>query len=654
MEIEEFFIIFAVLMLFFDLIQLFRAKPRAHGKLEYGFYATTLAFGLVVISYGLLVQAFLMDDFSLREVYRSSSSSLPVGSKFFATWSGAGGSLLFLTLLIAIVYFAYRFRTNEKRSRFSISASMILNFILIFFLILTLMKNPFERFAMTPPDGTGLNPQLQTFWMSIHPPVVFSAYALILFAFALVLASMRTGERAEDATLTLSLRAAWLILTLGIALGGVWAYEVLGWGGYWSWDPVETCSLLVWVALTAYFHLDPVASKRSSAKELMILLTFAALIFLSALTRGGFRTSIHAYALSPAGPILLLFLLGMAIYFFYAKRNIDKPFFSFEFNKSSLQSVSLLIGYWSLIAIFIVCFFGVVFPIIGGIFVTNPPLPSENFYNTWNFPFVMGFVAALVGCSVHDKLRLRTFAVLVIGALAAGFLFVQLQFPTPNLLANLGLPLLMLGLLAVTYGLARDLLNRKWVTRRSGRRILHLGIIITLIGVFISSATRQTSVIQDARPNTSLDALGLRIELENFTVYNGTGSVYSEVAGWTVPEYSALRMDVVIEQGGSTYNGALWIRLYTLQPPPPVSTPLIITTWTGDIYLHMYHTASMYNSLVQALMDRRVLPEDLTVIVETIPMVYLVWAGVVLMCFGAAMPVAVELGRRISRKTHAD
>ena len=652
MEIEGFFIIFAILMLFFDLMQLFRAKPRAKGKLEYGFYATILAFGLVVISYSMLVQAFLKDDFSLKEVYKSSSSSLPATSKLFATWSGAGGSLLFLTLIIAIVYFVYRFRTNEKRSRFNISASMILNFILIFFLVLTLMKNPFERFSVVPMDGSGLNPQLQTFWMSIHPPIVFCAYVFVLFAFSLVLASMRTGERAQDMTIVLSLRAAWLLLTLGISLGGLWAYEVLGWGGYWSWDPIETGSLLTWVALTAYFHLGHFAKDRSLAKESMVLLTFASMIFLSALTRGGFRTSIHAYALSPAGPFLLLFLLGMAIYFFYAKRKIDKPFLLFEFEKSSLRSVSLLIGYWSLISIFVVCLFGVVSPIIGGIFLANPPIPSVDFYNTWNFPFVMGFVAALVGCSMYDRMSFKMFAVLVAGALAAGVILIQFQFPTQNLLANLGLPLLTVGLFAVIYGLARDLLSEKRSIRRFGRNVLHFGIIITLMGVFISSAIRQVSDVHGARPNTSLEALGLGIELKNFTVYSGTGSVYSEVARGTVPEYSALRMDVVIEQGRSIYKRTLWIRLFTLYGV--VSTPLIITTWTGDIYIHMHHTSSMYTSLVDALMDRETLPEDLNATVEIIPMVYLVWVGVTLMSIGMAMPLIKELLKLVSRKRGVD
>jgi hypothetical protein len=173
-----------------------------------------------------------------------------------------------------------------------------------------------------------------------------------------------------------------------------------------------------------------------------------------------------------------------------------------------------------------------------------------------------------------------------------------------------------------------------------------------LIGVFISSATQQASIIQDAKPNTSLEALGLGIQLKNFTIYNGTGSVYSDVAGRNIPEHSALRMDVVIEQGDNTYHRALWIRLYTLSGV--VSTPMIITTWAGDMYIHMHQTESMYDSLVQALIDRAVMPEDLILVVEVIPMVYLVWAGVALICTGMALPLVKELAKTVRQKDLAD
>ncbi len=648
METEEFFLIFAVLLLFFDFVQLVRAKPRQKRKIEYGFYAATFAFGLIVISYFMLVQAFLNNDFSLREVYSYSSSSLPAASKVYATWAGAGGSILLLTLLIGIAYFAFRFRTYEKTSSSGIAASGILNFMLIFFLILTIVKNPFARFPGMPLDGIGLNPQLQTFWMIMHPPIVFSAYVFILLAFALTLANMKTGVKKEDRLLTISLQSAWLLLTIGIAIGGIWAYEVLGWGGYWAWDPVETSSLMTWLALTAYFHLGPLSGNKSFSKELMILIAFAALIFLSALTRGGLRQSVHAYALSPAGPLLLLLALGMAIYFFYLKRKEDKPLFALEARKSSLYSVSLLLGFLSLCFIFLVCFFGVAFPIILGFFSANPPIPSADFYNIWSFPFVIAFVAALIGCSLHEKMGVRSFAPTAAGSIVAGFVLVQLQLPTQNVLANMGIPLLTVGLLAVAYKLARTIMDKRRTVKQLGRSLLHVGIIVTLIGVFLSASAKQVSTVT-AKPNSALDTLGLSIDVRNFTIYAGSGSVYSPEFDEVIPESSALKLDVDVRQGSRVYGESLWIRLYMNYGV--VSTPLIIHTETGDIYLHLGLTESMYNALLQALIGEEIPPEDLIMTVETVPMIYLVWAGVALLSIGIALQLVKEITRPRSEKT---
>ncbi|UCG44942.1 MAG: hypothetical protein JSV58_06040, partial [Candidatus Bathyarchaeota archaeon] len=134
-----------------------------------------------------------------------------------------------------------------------------------------------------------------------------------------------------------------------------------------------------------------------------------------------------------------------------------------------------------------------------------------------------------------------------------------------------------------------------------------------------------------------LETLGVTMYFGDFTIFHGTGAAYSPEAMQQVPEYSALKMNVTIEYGGGTYHDALWIRLYTIHGV--VSTPLIISTWTGDIYIHMHHTASMYNALVQALLDTTNPPEDLLVTVEIIPLTNLVWLGAALMSFGVATPI---------------
>jgi len=274
---------------------------------------------------------------------------------------------------------------------------------------------------------------------------------------------------------------------------------------------------------------------------------------------------------------------------------------------------------------------------------------GADFYNSWNFPFAMAFVAALIGCSMYEKIGFKKFAALVVGALGVGVVLVLIQQPTPNLLANLGIPLLFVALFAVIYRLVRVLAKKRRSLRLFGRSLLHFAIIVTLIGVFVSSTTQQASGEILATPNTPVGTLGLTIELKNFTVHKGTGNVHSIEIGACVPEYSALSMDVLIKEGNSVYYGTLWIRLYTINYRI-MSTPLIISTLSGDLYIHMHHTNSMYTSLLNALMYREVQPTDLILTVEKIPLVYLVWAGVILMSLGMAIPLIKEILRRPAKK----
>lgn len=251
MEYETFFLISAVLLLLIDLFTLVNIKRNRKPRARYGFYAAAFSFGLVLMSYLLLLRAFLGNNFSFVQVYSYSSSNLPLLSKVYASWGGAGGSMLFLTFLLSIFYLALRALTHRRNESLYFAASKVFNVVLIIFIAVCLLRNPFERFAVAPFEGKGLNPQLQTFWMAIHPPIVFSAYAFVVLTYALTLASMETNRELDNSrTFKGSTYMAWLLLTLGIGLGGVWAYEVLGWGGYWAWDPVETASLLPWPSST--------------------------------------------------------------------------------------------------------------------------------------------------------------------------------------------------------------------------------------------------------------------------------------------------------------------------------------------------------------------------------------------------------------------
>lgn len=641
METGELLLVIAGILLFFDFILLLKAKakPEEKKKLELAFFASSIACVLIMASYLRLTRAFLNNDFSLMEVYSYSSSSLSIWYKLGDPWIGSSGSMLFVTSFFALVYFVYRFKGLGKEDVFRTTTYKILDVFLIFFLLVTLLKSPFELLPVTLPDGAGLNPLLQTFWVLVHPPVIFFGYVFVFFAFAMTLAGMITGETGERErkTLKLSLYAAWLFLALGIALGGWWSYEVLGWGGYWAWDPVETASLLPWLALTAYFHLP--ARSKDMAKELTLLITFSMIIFATALTRGGLLESVHAFGESSVGPVLLGFAFCVVLYFFYLTRKANKPLYTFDIDTSSLFSISIFAAYWSLIFLWIICFFGDAAPIIGGFFTDNPMTVEVEYYNRWCYPFTLLFVAALMGCNVG--LKIKKYAVLITAVMGIGVVLALLGEPTPNPLANFGLPLLLAAGVAIAYNFARLLPKKNVPSRLWGKTLVHLAIIVILIGVFVSSAAEEESENIFANPNSVIDALGMQIALNNFTVYPGTGSVYYHQHSFVGPERSALKMDIAIEDGGNVHQESLWMYYYPIHGV--VSEPSIISTPAGDVYISMHHTNSSYNSMFYALMGEAVQPEDFIIVVKRIPLIWLVWAGIVLMGIGMTILLFGEL-----------
>ena len=412
---------------------------------------------------------------------------------------------------------------------------------------------------------------------------------------------------------------------------------MLGWGGYWAWDPVETASLLPWLALTAYFHLP--ARSKDMAKELTLLITFFMIIFATALTRGGLLESVHAFGKSPVGPVLLGFGFCVVLYFFYLTRRANKPLYTFDLDTSSLYSVAIFAAYWSLMFLLIICFLGDAAPIIGGFFSEKPLSTSPEFYNKWCFPFTLAFIAALAGCNIG--LKMKRYAMLIVAVLGIGAVLAAIGQPTPNPFANLGLPLLMVAGIAIAYNFARLLSKKNSSSRLWGKTIVHLAIITILIGVFVSSAAETESGNIIAKPDSVIGSLGMQIALNNFTVYPGTGSIYYPQHSFVGPERSALKMNVAIEDGGDVHHESLWMYYYTNHGV--VSEPLIISTLAGDMYVSMHPTSSSFNSMFYALMGQVVQPGDSVIVVRRVPLIWLVWFGIILLGIGMTVLLLGEL-----------
>ena len=384
MDFELFLLLLASVFIFADIALPLSSKPILKRLSKYTIVLSSLALVFILVSYIQLLYAFVNNDFSFSSVYSFSSSSLSLLSKVYASWAGAGGSMLLLSIILFLVYFGSKISAVRKPEKTNIFTSQMLGFVVLVFLIVSLLRDPFGRLAVAAVEGVGLNPQLQSFWMAIHPPIVFSAYAFVVLAFAITLTSLRTNQDLETNVLfKISTYASWILLTIGIALGGLWAYAVLGWGGYWAWDPVETASLLPWLTLTGYFMSKTISKHKSSlTQESMIMLTFASLVFFSALTRGGLTQSVHSYATSAIGPIMLSFAVAMIGLFFFFAKGKKKSFLKLEFDPSHFFPGRLC-----------------------GFLVANTHrnrllsgLAFRDFsYSLLTYPFVLLFVVSLVG-----------------------------------------------------------------------------------------------------------------------------------------------------------------------------------------------------------------------------------------------------------------
>ena len=264
-------------------------------------------FVAVLLAAGALVYAAMTNDFSVAYIMHHSNRALPGPYKFAALWSGQEGSILFWCLLLSAYGFVVRLR-HKVDQRLVAMASTVLAGIQVFFLILVdFVARPFGTIANAPPDGNGLNPLLQYPEMVIHPPMLYLGYVgvAVPFAFGLAALIMRyPGEKWIHITRRWTM-VAWLFLTCGIFLGAHWAYSVLGWGGYWGWDPVENASLLPWLSTTAFLHSVMMQEKRGMMKMWnvwLIFTTFMLSILGTMLTRAGLVSSVHAFAQSSIGP----------------------------------------------------------------------------------------------------------------------------------------------------------------------------------------------------------------------------------------------------------------------------------------------------------------------------------------------------------------
>jgi len=482
---------------------------------------------LLTFASSLLVHALITGDFRLWYVASYTNRDMPTVYKFAAWWGGQEGSLLLWAWILS-TYAAVVVYTNRRKFRDMMPwVTTTLMVTQCFFLVLIgFIASPFRvaavgREVMALPDGTGLNPLLQHWAMAIHPPTLYLGYVGFIVPFAFAMGSLITRRPGDDWIHTTRrwTLVTWMFQSIGILLGAGWAYSVLGWGGYWGWDPVENASLLPWITATAFLHSVMMQEKKGMMKVwnmVLVSATFFLCIFGTFLTRSGIVSSVHAFAQSPIGAYFVTFLalhIAVAAYLILDRLDYLK-------SEAQLESVisresSFLFNNLILLASCFAVLWGTLFPVISEAVTGEKISVGAPFFNRVNIPIGL-FLLFLTGVgpliawrrSSLESLR-RAFLWPALGGLVMAVALFGAGVRQLYALMSLALCVFVAWtIVAEFYKGSRAIHSRtgkNWVaamvelthrnTRRYGGYVVHMGIVFMFIG-FTGAAFNQDETVE--------------------------------------------------------------------------------------------------------------------------------------------------------------
>ena len=475
--------------------------------------AALAVFALVTACFLLLAYAFLTFDFSVRYVAQQTTLSTPFYYRVTAVWGALEGSILLWAWMLGLYTLIVVLRHRGERDLYPWALSVMLGIIAFFLLVMTLPAPPFERLTPVPADGRGLNPLLEDTGMITHPVALYLGFTGFTVPFAFAMAALVTG-RVGDAWITTTRRwtiVAWYFLSLGLLIGGWWSYHVLGWGGYWAWDPVENAAFMPWLTGTALLHSAMIQERRRMLKLWnisLVILTFGLTIFGTFLTRSGVIASVHAFSQGSIGAFFLAFLgLVLLVAFGGLAWRWDLLTAQGELDSILSRESAFLLNNVFLVAAAFTVFFGTVFPLLSEAIRGVKVSVGAPFFNQVNVPLFLSLIFLMgVGPLIAwrrasiDNLTRNFLGPVAIGLVAAAVLHLVGVRSTLAVL-TLALALFAAATIALDVlrgtrarlragvGLARavtGLLLRH--NRRYGGFVIHLGILLVALGVTGSQA----------------------------------------------------------------------------------------------------------------------------------------------------------------------
>jgi cytochrome c-type biogenesis protein CcmF len=595
-EIGHFSLILALLVAAVQgTVPLVGASMRSRPLIDIAQPAALLQFALVAFSFAVFAHAHIVSDFSVRNVFENSHTAKPMLYKVTGVWGSHEGSMMLwvfmLTLFGALVAGFGRSLPASLRGR-TLAIQGLLGFGTLLFIIAT--SNPFDRLLPAPVNGRDLNPLLQDPGLAFHPPFLYFGYVGFSITYSFAIAALIEGR--VGAAWARWVRpwalTAWCGLTVGIAMGSWWAYYVLGWGGWWYWDPVENASFMPWLLGTALLHSSAVVEKRESLQRwtiLLAILTFGMSLIGTFLVRSGVLTSVHSFAIDPARGVFILLLIAIVIgggLLLYAIRApvlaAGNPFAPIS-REGALVFNNLLLA-----AGMATVFLGTFYPLFAEVWSGVKLSVGPQYFNATFVPILAPAVIAMVIAPMlawrHGNLAaaIRRLAPALVGAVLVpiGVFAIDRSAP-PAALAGVALAAwAMLGVLtdlADRSGVAKLPLGTSWRRLRHlprgtwGYAIAHFGVGVLIAGIVVSTAWRSER-IETMHVGDTLQIAGRTLRF--------VGVTEGDIANYHVE-----RAQIVVDRPGAMPSTMYPERRWYPVARSQTTNTAIATNGFGDLYL---------------------------------------------------------------------
>ena len=645
--------------------------------------AMLLTWPLLTLTAGVLIYLLINNHYEVQFVYEVTSRSMPTYLKVTSWWGGQAGSLLFWSWLMSAFASLATLRKWDRDREFLPWVIVVTCVTMAFFIGMNVFfENPFAQLYQTmagisahtfrpdnailytAPDGRGLNPLLRHPGMIIHPPMLYLGFVSFVIPYAFAFAALITG-RTDDRWIRLTRRWAlwaWLFLSFGLVLGSRWAYDVLGWGGFWGWDPVEIAALMPWLTGTAFLHSVMIQEKRGMLKHwnmLLVILTYDLVIFGTFLTRSGVLSSVHAFAQSSIGPLFFGFI-GLTLITSVALLIHRWNSLRSETEMTSLLSreALFLLNNLLFMSVLVVCFWGVIFPLISELFTGQKVTVGPPFYERATAPLFSALLLlmGIAPLSAWGHSTVKTLGRAIWKPTVGALIITAVVFATytHSVAALIGFFLIALVILVTIYEYLRgayarqrsqgeNILTALWTLtgrnrRRYGGYIIHLSMMLMAIGIIgIEGFQVETQ---------GRIAAGKSLKLSDYTV------TYKELASWDDgPKGVNYTRAVVDVYRNGVYLGELHPRRdYYYDSQQAMTIPGERATLRDDLYVLLidWEPASTTGATFKVFVN---------------PLVNWLWLGSFLFLAGiiiAAWPeeemerVAVPVGRTIGQTSAAD